>query len=286
MRRFASIALFAALAAISAAGQKPSVPAPPAKPAPPPERVKVYSVGNGITAPVLLPSIFDIESEKKCENKTEARIAFYILIDAAGRARNIIFNRPLGSDVDKLALQIVESDRFTPGSLDGKPVTVAQIIEVNLQICEEESKDKFGRKSDGWRLKSIPKQTLKKFPNPPAEAVFSPLTPAAVKSAAAAARPDYFGGAVTAPVLIFSVEADYPWQAWRQSIEGVCVVSLTVDARGLPENVKVLRRLFPSLDKSAVAAVKNYRFIPAFKNDEPVPATISVDVHFTMPELD
>ena len=44
--------------------------------------------------------------------------------------------------------------------------------------------------------------------------------------------------------------------------QGVSVVSLIVDAHGLPQRIRVVRKLGMGLDEKAVEAVKQYKFRP------------------------
>jgi protein TonB len=55
---------------------------------------------------------------------------------------------------------------------------------------------------------------------------------------------------------------------------------MVVDKMGLPNNVEVFRSLAPKFDKSAIAAVRKYRFSPAMRNGQPVDVSVNVEVHF------
>lgn len=78
----------------------------------------------------------------------------------------------------------------------------------------------------------------------------------------------------TPPVLVKNVAARYPTVATRTRQQGWVVVSFTVDADGGTSDVKVVqsqpRHIF---DRAAVDAVERYRFNPATRNGEPVPAS-------------
>ncbi|MDE3149137.1 MAG: energy transducer TonB, partial [Acidobacteriota bacterium] len=134
-----------------------------------------------------------------------------------------------------------------------------------------------------WTLRSAPRQKLRKLRNAPQVAVLAPDIPSSLKPGPEIRRPDYFAGNETTPVVIYSVEAPYT-PAREKGIKGTCFVSLVVDAHGLPEDVHVLRSLNPGLDRSAIIAVEQYRFFPAIRNGEPVPAAITIEVKFAPPE--
>ncbi|MFZ1938754.1 MAG: TonB family protein [Terracidiphilus sp.] len=91
------------------------------------------------------------------------------------------------------------------------------------------------------------------------------------------------GGDVSAPVVIHSVEARFSDKARRAKYQGVCLISLVVDAQGNPQNVHVARALGMGLDKNAVEAVRQYKFKPALKNGRtPVPVAITIEVDFRL----
>ena len=68
------------------------------------------------------------------------------------------------------------------------------------------------------------------------------------------------GGRVSAPVLIHSVEAEFSDEARRAKYQGVCLISLIVDAQGNPQNIRVVRALGMGLDEKAIEAIRQYKF--------------------------
>ncbi|HEX5234670.1 MAG TPA: energy transducer TonB [Silvibacterium sp.] len=88
------------------------------------------------------------------------------------------------------------------------------------------------------------------------------------------------GGGVSAPVLIYSVDPEFSDEARRAKYQGVCVVSLVVDAQGNPQNIQVARALGMGLDEKAEEAVKQYKFKPAYYKGHPVASIINVEVNF------
>ncbi|MGB0065723.1 MAG: energy transducer TonB [Terracidiphilus sp.] len=89
------------------------------------------------------------------------------------------------------------------------------------------------------------------------------------------------GGRIAAPVPIFQPDAEFSDEARRAKYQGVCVISLIVDAQGNPQNVHVLRTLGMGLDEKAIEAVRKYKFKPAMKDGRtPVPVMITVEVDF------
>jgi TonB family protein len=93
----------------------------------------------------------------------------------------------------------------------------------------------------------------------------------------------HVGGGVSAPVPLNSVEAEFSDEARRAKYQGVCLISLIVDAQGNPQNPRVVRALGMGLDEKALEAVKKYKFKPAMKEGRtPVPVMITVEVNFRL----
>jgi protein TonB len=90
----------------------------------------------------------------------------------------------------------------------------------------------------------------------------------------------HVGGGVAAPQLISSVDPEFSDEARRAKFQGVCVVSLVVDAQGNPQRVQVVRHLGMGLDQKAVAAVRQYKFKPATLQGRPVPVEVNIEVNF------
>ncbi len=90
----------------------------------------------------------------------------------------------------------------------------------------------------------------------------------------------HVGGGVSAPQLIFAPDPEFSDEARRAKYQGVCVVSLIVDAQGNPQRVQVVRHLGMGLDEKAVEAVKQYRFKAATLQGKPVPVEVNIEVNF------
>src|SRR3984957_8436670 len=91
------------------------------------------------------------------------------------------------------------------------------------------------------------------------------------------------GGGISAPTVIHSVEAEFSDEARRAKYQGVCMVSLIVDAQGNPQNIHVARALGMGLDEKAIEAIKQYKFKPALKDGKTaVPVMITIEVDFRL----
>jgi TonB family protein len=94
---------------------------------------------------------------------------------------------------------------------------------------------------------------------------------------------EHVGGRVSAPVPLIQPEAEFSDEARRAKYQGVCLISLIVDAQGNPQNPRVIRALGMGLDEKALEAVRKYKFKPAMKDGKtPVPVMITVEVNFRL----
>ncbi len=91
------------------------------------------------------------------------------------------------------------------------------------------------------------------------------------------------GGGVSEPVVLNDVQAEFSDEARRAKYQGVCIVSIIVDAHGNPQNPRVVRPLGMGLDQKALEAVMKYKFKPAMKDGKtPVPVMVNVEINFRL----
>jgi TonB family protein len=90
------------------------------------------------------------------------------------------------------------------------------------------------------------------------------------------------GSGIVPPHALYSPAPEYSEEARRKTLDGVVVLWLVVRESGRPAGITVVRPVGYGLDQKAVEAVRNWRFEPARKNGEPIPAQISVEVSFRL----
>jgi len=212
----------------------------------------------------------------------DGKVIFSVLVDSAGQPRNLMFLKPLGNELDKFALQVASTDRFTPGTQDGAPAVIGQTLEVSLQACVEQTKDDAGNKSSLYRLRAQPSQAFRPLADSPEEAVLAPNNWSWGNPEVSAPETDKVGGSVKAPVLLKSVQALYTDAARKARLHGSCAFSIVVDRNGLPQNFRLIKSLDFGLDQNALDAIGQYRFKPAMRDGEPVPAQINVEIDFRL----
>jgi TonB family protein len=284
MRALRVVALFIVSGASFSSGQQAGSPAPSKQADAQPPQVKVYSVGPGVTAPELLPLNLPPIPDEKCKKKqrVDGKVVLSVLVDTTGTPRNIMLLQPLGSELDKFALQVATVDRFKPGIHDGSPVVVAQSVEVDMHACAEEKKDDAGKKTESLQLVSQPVQSFGPLPEPPGNAVLATDVPFRMDSGNIEVNALKVGGGVSEPHVLISAVPKFSEEARKAKYQGVCLLSLIVDAHGMPQNVQVARGLGMGLDEKAIEAARGFRFRPAMKDGEPVPVTVKLEVNFKL----
>jgi TonB family protein len=90
------------------------------------------------------------------------------------------------------------------------------------------------------------------------------------------------GGDVSAPVLINKVEPEYSEEARKAKYSGTVLLSIVVDASGLPRDIHVIRPLGLGLDEKAIEAVSRWRFRPGMKGGRAVATQAQVEVNFRL----
>lgn len=241
----------------------------------------IHYSGADVTEPELLPFSNSITPPQRCK-KYDGTATVLVVVDRQGSPRDFYFIHPTGTDLDRLALKIVGIDRLKPGTAQGAPAAVAVADEIKLHACIEEQKDQNGRKTYGLTLRSMPEQSLSTQSGP----LVSPLprqTSAPHRNPEPVPPGTYrVGGPVSAPWALNMVEARYSGKGRREGISGVCIITLIVDKHGMPEGLKLKSGLEPTMDENAMEAVRQYRFVPAMLNGEPVPVAITVEVNFRL----
>ena len=89
------------------------------------------------------------------------------------------------------------------------------------------------------------------------------------------------GGNIRAPAKVRDVAAVYPPQAMQARVQGVVILEVTIGPDGSVSGARVLRSI-PMLDEAAVAAVKQWRYMPTLIDGVPSPVIMTVTVQFTL----
>ncbi|MGA2882820.1 MAG: energy transducer TonB [Bryobacteraceae bacterium] len=90
------------------------------------------------------------------------------------------------------------------------------------------------------------------------------------------------GGGVSPPAIIFKVEPEYSEEARKAKFQGTVTLSVVVDEKGNPRDIKITRPLGLGLDQKAVEAVEKWKFSPGKKDGKPVPVFAQIEVNFRL----
>ncbi|MBA1291550.1 energy transducer TonB [Pseudomonas japonica] len=116
-------------------------------------------------------------------------------------------------------------------------------------------------------------------PAPPAP------TPAPAAPAAPVPAPVKETAAVSGLASLGNPPPEYPSLALRRNWEGTVVLRIQVLANGRAGTVEVTRSSGkPQLDEAAVAAVRNWKFIPARRGDTPIDGFATQTIDFKLPQ--
>ncbi len=88
------------------------------------------------------------------------------------------------------------------------------------------------------------------------------------------------GGDVKPPKVLHYVEPDFSASSQEAYVEGVVRLSAIVNLDGQPSDLKVIAGLNAEEDKTALAALQQWRFKPGTKNEKPVRVKITVEINF------
>jgi protein TonB len=113
----------------------------------------------------------------------------------------------------------------------------------------------------------------------------APATPSAPPPPAAAPGPVKESAAISGLASLGNPPPEYPSLALRRNWEGSVVLRIQVLANGRAGSVTVTKSSGkPQLDDAAVAAVKNWKFIPAKRGDTPIDGFATQTIDFKLPQ--
>lgn len=99
----------------------------------------------------------------------------------------------------------------------------------------------------------------------------------------AAAIPAILTAQNQAPRLMTKVAADCTAEANEAKTHGTVILTVTIDDKGMPHNIRVVRGLDYGLNEKAVEAVEQWRFEPGIKNGQPAAIDATIEVNFRCP---
>jgi TonB family protein len=88
-------------------------------------------------------------------------------------------------------------------------------------------------------------------------------------------------GNIQPPKLIQQIDPAYPESARRERVEGVVILSATINIHGRVEDAQILRSI-PALDNAAIEAVRQWIYEPFIFEGKPRRCLFTVTVRFTL----
>jgi TonB family protein len=90
------------------------------------------------------------------------------------------------------------------------------------------------------------------------------------------------GGLVQTTMLVKQTKPEYPEGARAKGIQGVVLLEGVISKEGAPLSLKVLSSPEADLSKSAMDAVKQWRYDPTLLNGEPIEVVTTIAVRFRL----
>jgi protein TonB len=90
------------------------------------------------------------------------------------------------------------------------------------------------------------------------------------------------GSGVVPPTLLKQVAPTYTADAMRQRIQGVVALEVVISREGIPTAIRVTRSLDQGLDGQAIAAARQWRFVPGRVGDTPVEVLVTILLDFNI----
>ena len=91
-------------------------------------------------------------------------------------------------------------------------------------------------------------------------------------------------GTITPPKIVFKKNPVYPAQARadKNTVNGAVVLKVVVGVDGMPENIHIVKSLREDYDRSALEAVREWRFDPGMKDGKPIEIDMEININFQL----
>lgn len=196
-----------------------------------------------ISAPVAIHTVDAEFSEEARGARYSVECIVELIVDKDGVPRNVHVSRPVGMGLDENAIAAVKQFRFKPALKDGTTsVAVYYAVAIDFILGPSIFYDHV--------IPTIHTDSLTTQVKPP---VFAKTK-----------NPSYTSG------------------ARKRKVAGKCVLSLTVDEKGLPQGIQLKQSLDPELDAEALKAASKCKFKPATLNGTVVAVPITLEFEFRL----
>lgn len=93
-----------------------------------------YAVGGEVLAPVCIFCPEPQYTEEARKAKFSGVLTLLIVVDETGRVRDAEVQKPIGMGLDEQTLETIKKWRFKPAEMNGKPVPVKFVVEINFRL--------------------------------------------------------------------------------------------------------------------------------------------------------
>lgn len=198
-----------------------------------------------------------VSTPKHCD-QLNGLVKFAATIDANGSPRALKTLKASDWRLIGFAMELVQAQRFKPAVIDGSTAAVAVELTVGLRTCAQ--REKHPTNDNFYSL------TLSAHPLIAMEVVAPSAAQEATSATPAESAPaEQVGEHISAPMPIDVTDPKIPVSG-KLPKRGQCLLGITVDANGVPQNIHVVRELEAELDSNAKEAVKDWRFKPALRD--------------------
>jgi hypothetical protein len=209
-------------------------------------------------------------------NRVLLVLAILLVVAVVGTAwfKNWLPWKSAGARLKKPSAYDVASD--APVTSAGMPAKSAPVSDADATAPADGSAPPVEAASPDAPVE--PLASRKKAPREMTAAKTSSVQPAAKPAASSEANTGK-DGAVVPPKLIHSVQAVATLEALRDFERGNVVIDAVVGTSGEVHFISVISGP-PSLRQPAVESLKEYRYEPATRSGQPVPAHVTITIHF------
>jgi len=206
-------------------------------------------VKGDIKPPKLIRKVSPRYPKEAAESKVEGIIILQARTDIYGRVQDVKVIKGKDPLLKEAAKEAVKQWVYEPLVINGEPREVVFTTTVSFELDKEE-KEKVKSGTVGGVIGGVIK----------------------------------LGEGTKCPKLIKKVAPAYPERLVREGIQGVVILEVTTDKKGIPIDIEVKKSDSSLLNQPAIEAVKQWRYEPFFLNGEPQCIVFRVTVHFKLKE--
>jgi protein TonB len=95
---------------------------------------QIYRVGGDVMSPRVIFKVDPQYTEEARQEKIAGSTVLSVVVGTDGLAHDINVSKSLDPGLDRKAAEAVQQWHFEPGTLNGEPVAVRAVIEINFRL--------------------------------------------------------------------------------------------------------------------------------------------------------